>query len=71
MKMASIVVAGLGVLALVLGIIAWGLFPASILHVGMGGYVRGATALFLLAVVIMVFDHNYCKKSDTPPAPKS
>jgi hypothetical protein len=70
MKMASIVVAGLGVLALVLGLVDR-LFQAQILHLTSGGYLRGATVLYLLALVIMVFDHNYCTKSEAAPATKS
>jgi hypothetical protein len=70
MKMTSIIVAGLGVLALVLGVVGW-LIQVPILRVRMGGYIHGAIALYLLALVIMVFDHNYCRRSGTTPAAKS
>ena len=69
MKMASIVVAGLGLLALVFGIVEWFL-QISLFGVRMGGYVQGAIALWMLALVIMVFDRNYCRKSEVPPTTK-
>ena len=70
MKMASVVVSGLGILALVVGIVEH-LTKLELLSVSPGGYLRGATALYLLAVVIMIFDHNYCKQPDAAaPATK-
>lgn len=70
MKTASLVVAGLGVLSFVVGILEW-LSAQIIFRVSMGGYLRGATALFLLALVIMVYDHVYCRKSNSAPATKA
>ena len=69
MKMVSIAVAGLGVLSLVMGIV--GKFVAHpILDVSPGGYLRFATALYLLALVVMAYDrcYNCCSKTPTPPS---
>ena len=45
MKMASLVVSLLGVLALVLGVVEWLCPSVQILHLTPSGYLRGATAL--------------------------
>ena len=67
MKMASIVAAGLGVLALVLAIIDR-LLSTLIMGVLARGYLALATALFLLALVIMAYDRCY---GCTKPPPSS
>jgi hypothetical protein len=35
-----------------------------------GGFVRGATALFLLTLVVMVYDHWYSPPASKPPEAK-
>lgn len=69
MKTLSLVVTGLGLLSFVLGLIDW-LSRLMIFGVSKGGYLRGATALFVLALVFMVYDHLYCRKSGDLPAAK-
>lgn len=61
MKMLSIVAAAAGVIALLLAVIVV-LAHSYILGVTGAGYLRGATALFLLALVIMGYDRCYCQK---------
>lgn len=69
MKNVSFIVSGLGVLALVLGFVEL-LVPIRLVHVTHGGCLRAAETLFVLAVVIMLFDRNYCAKSETDRARK-
>lgn len=73
MKMASLVVSLLGVLALVLGVVEWLCPSVQILHLTPSGYLRGATALYLLAIVIMLFGRTYCccAKQEAGSAPKA
>ena len=66
MKMASLVVSGLGVLSLVVAIIDK-FVSQPILGVSPGGYLRFATALYLLALVVMAYDRWYGCCSKTPP----
>ena len=67
MKMVSIVAAGLGVLALALAI-ADRLLLNSVMGVSAGGYLRLATALYLLALVVIAYDRCYsCAKPQPPP----
>jgi hypothetical protein len=61
MKILSICVAVLGVVALVIAVIG-ALANTTVLNVTRAGYLRGATALFLLALVIIVYDKCYCCK---------
>ena len=68
MKMLSVAVAGAGVVALVLGIAGLLLHHQEICRVTPGGYVRGASALYLLALVIMAYGRCYCTASNPPPA---
>jgi hypothetical protein len=70
MKMVSFVVSGLGILALVLGFVEL-LVPIRFVHVTHGGCLRAAETLFLLAVLIILIDRNYCTKSGPGQAPKS
>jgi hypothetical protein len=53
-----------GILGLVCQLFAliFVIFDAPRLGVTGAGYLRGASSLFLLALVIMVFDHLYHKK---------
>jgi hypothetical protein len=69
MKMISCVVSVLGILAVVLGIGEW-LFSVQVFHLTPAGYVRGATALFLMALVIMAYGRCYCTKCDKAPETK-
>ena len=61
MKILSIVAAVGGVVALLLAVIVV-LAQSYILGVTGAGYLRAATALFLLALVIMGYDRCYCQK---------
>ncbi|MBI4625264.1 MAG: hypothetical protein HY736_18845 [Verrucomicrobia bacterium] len=69
MKMLSVAVGGLGVLALILAIVER-LFGFQIMGVPPTGLIRGATALYLLALLIMVYDRWYCGASSTTPPAK-
>jgi hypothetical protein len=64
MKMISMIVTVLGVLALILAVVDK-LMATNIANVSPGGYLRGAVALYLLALVVMCHDKCYCGK---PPA---
>ena len=68
MKMLSVIVSGLGVLALILAIV--GRFLSLPVTMGMSptGLVRGASALFLLALVVMAYGRSYCCNTPPPPA---
>jgi hypothetical protein len=68
MKCLSLTVTGLGVLALILAILGrFGGFNVT-MGVAPGGLVRGASALFLLALVIMAYSRCYCCNTPPPPA---
>lgn len=69
MKMLSVAVGGLGVLALVLAIVER-LAGFQIMGIPPTGLIRGASSLYLLALVIMVYDRWYCAAASTPPAAK-
>jgi hypothetical protein len=72
MKIVTTIVALLGVVALVLGIFEH-LHPVLILSMSPGGYLRGAMALYLLAIMLMVYSRTYCcccEKKDAAPAEK-
>jgi hypothetical protein len=71
MKMISASIGGLGSLALLVGIVAKLLNINAIVGITAGGYVRGATALFLLTLVVMVYDRLYgcCGSKPTEPTP--
>jgi hypothetical protein len=69
MKMLSTVVSGLGVLALIVAIVER-LAGFQLLGIPPSGLIRGASALYLLALVIMVHDRCYCCAASTPPPPK-
>ena len=68
MKMVSVVVGGLGVLALVLAIAGRFLGLNVTIGVAPGSLVRGASSLFLLALVIMAYGRCYCCNTPTPSA---
>lgn len=74
MKTLPLAIGGLGVLALVMGLVAK-MLASGILGVSPAGYVRGASALFLLTLVVMVYDRWYgcrpeAKAADSaPPRP--
>jgi uncharacterized membrane protein len=72
MKIVSCVVAILGVLALVLAVVEK-LFGINILSTSPAGYLRGAVALYLLALVVMVHDKCYgcCKEQPKEEPPKT
>jgi hypothetical protein len=65
MKCLSLTVTGLGVLALILAIVSR---CSGILMMGVapGSLIRGASSLFLLALVIMAYGRCYC--CNTPPS---
>ena len=65
MKMLSLLVAGLGVLALLLAIVER-LFGFQLMGIVPTSLIRGASSLFLLALVIMVYGRWYCQ-SEAPP----
>jgi len=71
MKIVTTIVALLGVVALVIGVFEH-LHPALILNVSPSGYLRGAMALYLLAIMLMVYSRTYCccceKKEEAPSA---
>ena len=69
MKMLSLTVTGLGVLALILANVGLCLGHSVIMGVSSGGLVRGASALFLLALVIMVYGRCYCCNTPPPAQP--
>lgn len=62
MKMISMLVTVLGVIALVLAVLDR-LIGTLIMHVGAGSYLRGACALYLLALALMCYDRFYCAKA--------
>jgi hypothetical protein len=64
MKMISMIVTVLGAIALILAVVDK-LMATNIVGVSPGGYLRGATALYLLALAVMCHDKFYCAK---PPA---
>jgi hypothetical protein len=68
MKCLSLTVTGLGVLALILAIVSR---FSGILMMGVapGSLIRGASALFLLALVIMAYGRCYCCNTPPPAAP--
>ena len=68
MKYLSLTVTGLGVLALILANVGLCLGHSAIMGVRPGGLVQGASALFLLALVIMAYGRCYC--CNTPPPAK-
>ena len=69
MKMAAIVVSGLGVLALLLAILER-VAGFQMMNVYPGALVRFAEALFLLALVIMAYGKCYCCcKEEAKPQP--
>ena len=69
MKMLSVAVGGLGVLALGLAIVGRLIGIQTMMGITPGGFVRGATALYLLALVVMVYDRWYgCPGTNPPPA---
>ena len=61
MKTVAFLVSGLGILALLLGIGEF-LFHYRVLNVTHGGCIRAADTLFLLSIVLMFLEHNYCPK---------
>jgi hypothetical protein len=70
MKIVSASVAGVGVLALVLAVVER-LFTFQLLATTPGGFLRLATALFLLALVAMCYGKCYCCccKEESKPQP--
>ena len=61
MKIITVIVTAAGVVALFLAPLAK--FAGHKIGVASpAGYLHGATALFMLALVIMVFDKHYCAK---------
>lgn len=69
MKMISVSIGGLGVLALLLGIAGRLFALQTMMGITPGGFVRGATALFLLTLVVMAYDRVYgCCESKPPEA---
>ena len=67
MKLLAFAAAVLGILAQILALI-FVLFNTPNLGVTGAGYLRGASSLFLLALVVMIFDHLYLKKKYPPPS---
>lgn len=69
MKMLSLAIGGAGVLVLVFGVVLRLLQIQTVMGVTAGGFVRGATALFLLTLVVMVYDRWYAGEGrKLPPA---
>ena len=66
MKCLSLTVTGLGVLALILVVVGRFAIPAVMMGMSPGGLLRGATALFLLALVIIAYGRCYCCNTPTP-----
>lgn len=67
MKTVSFVVAMVAVIGLILAGVGI-LIQTPILSISSGGYLRGATALLLLAIFCVLYDQSYCKaKTPTPP----
>lgn len=62
MKILSLVVTTGGVIAVVLAIIEVLASTGSIMGVTGAGFLRGATSLFLLALVVMAYDKFYLQK---------
>lgn len=53
----GIILAGIGILT-----------QTPIFSISSGGYLRGVTALFLLAIFLILYDQAYCtRKAPTPP----
>jgi hypothetical protein len=72
MKMLSATVGGLGVLALIESLVGKFLGHPVMMGVSAGGYLRGASTLFLLALVVMAYGRCYCCAScATPKEPKT
>ena len=65
-----IMLAGLGVVALLLGIVGKLLSIQEMMGITPGGFVRGATALFLLTLVVMAYDRVYGCCETKPPETK-
>jgi hypothetical protein len=61
MKILSLIAAVGGVLAILMAII-YARTSSPDLGITGAGYLRGATSLFLLSLVVMVFDRTYLKK---------
>lgn len=68
MKMLSAAIGGLGAVALLAGVVVKLLSIQSVMGTSAGGFVRGATALCLLALVVMVYDHWYAGTAGGPPS---
>ncbi len=67
MRVVSILVALVAVIGLILAGIGI-LIQTPIFSVSSGGYLRGASALFLLAIFLILYDQCYCKaKASAPP----
>ena len=67
MKMLPVAIGGLGAAALLLGVAGRLLNIQNLAGTTPGGFVRGATALFLLSLVVMVYDHWYSPTAPKPP----
>ena len=63
MKILSTIVTVIGVIALLLAVLGM-LLKTPFFNVTSGGYIRGATALYLLSLVLMCHDRLYCKRKD-------
>ena len=61
MKFISVIVVIAGIVVFILAVIS-ALFHVAIPPATAGGYIRGSSSLFLLALVIMIFDRFYCRK---------
>ena len=70
MKMLSVAVGGLGVLTLLLGTVGKLIGIQQMMGITPGGFVRGATALFLLTLVVMAYDRMYGCTETKPPEAK-
>ena len=66
MKCLSLTVTGLGVLALIMAVVGRLISPSVLMGMSASGLIRGASALFLLALVTMTYGHWYC---GNPPPP--
>ena len=71
MKMLPVTIGGLGAAALLLGVLGRLLNIQTMVGTTPGGFVRGATALFLLTLVVMVYDHWYSPPASRPPEAKT
>lgn len=61
MKIITIIITAVGVVGLLLSV-ATKFIGYRIGHMSPAGYLHGASAMFLLALVIMVFGKHYCSK---------